>query len=352
MTDESQKTSDSSKWRPAAIDMDHWTVGEAFGSLLRALNYSKALPERIKSVRAYASELVRESANWFVAASFRNSRSYSIFVQQMLDLVVREGSDGNSSASLPNESNELANEPHEERSFLARKTVSGLLDMTALGTFHISPLTVMAIFSEIAYGSKVYLHHLVIRLKEQRIISDDTVVQDSHQLVKAIEQALGGTSEVFDQPLISIQGLRKTILETQATIDQVDPSQLLPCSEIDQLLRQMELAARLQGASIWDVSAVISIVALNQILCAGQGGIASLEISDNMFQRHIIDHYWEGLRAIERQGLLSALSQASQPFLEIFWTNYTIDPQNRAESLFSVDLLKWGWSRLTWPKTA
>lgn len=339
---------ESSKWLPASIDMDKLSLSEAFNSMLRTLHSSAAIPERLRSMSAYAGEIVRESANWFVPASFRNSRSYSIFTQQVLDFVLRENDEERGNES--HEKNPLgsASEPSEQEVFLARKTVSGLLDMTALGTFHISPLTVFAIYSDLAYDSKVFLSHLVARLKEQHIIARDTQVDDSFQLVSALEKALGGTLGLFEQPLISIDGLRKTIRETQVTIGQVNPHQLLPVSEIDQMLRQMELAARVQGASIWDVSATISIVALNQIQCASQSGLASLEMVDQMFQRHIIDHYWEGLRAIERQGLLPALSQASQPFLETFWTIYTIDQKTWTESLFSGDLIKWGWSRLTW----
>jgi hypothetical protein len=348
MTGEDRERNEPSKWLPAAIDMDKLSLSEAFSSLLRTFHYSTVLPERLKNVGAYASELVRESANWFVPASFRNSRSYSIFTQQMLDYVLREGDEANRREFNDNHLSGDASEPNEQVVFLARKTVSGLLDMTALGTFHISPLTVLAIYSDIAYESKIYLSHLAARLKEQRIIPHDSQITNSDQLVSALEKALGGTAGMFDQPLISINGIRKTIRETRATIKQVDPHQLLPLSEIDQMLRQMELAARMQGASIWDVSATISIVALNQIQCAGQSGLASLEMVDQMFQRHIIDHYWEGLRAIERQGLLPALSHASQPFLETFWNIYTIDQKTWTESIFNVDLIKWGWSRLSW----
>jgi hypothetical protein len=347
MTHDEKERSESYRWLPAAIDMDKLSLSEAFSALLKTFQQSAVLPERLKNVGAYATELVKESANWFVPASFRNSRSYSIFAQQMLDFVVRD------SQSVPVlESNEnpslRSTMGTTQEVFLARKTVSGLLDMTALGTFHISPLTVLAIYSDLAYGSKVYLSHLTNRLKQQQIIPQQAQVDDSQELVTAIEKALGGTVGMFEQPLISISGLRKTIRETQTTINQIDPRQLLTLSEIDQMLRQMELAARAQGASIWDVSATMSIVTLNKIQCAAQSGLASLEMVDHMFQRHIIDHYWEGLRAIERQGLLPALSQSSQPFLEIFWTIYTIDRKTWTESLLRGDLIKWGWSRLSW----
>jgi phage pi2 protein 07 len=237
-----------------------------------------------------------------------------------------------------------------EQLFLARKTVGSLLDMTALATFHVSPLTVLAVYSEVAYGSRTIIQLLGVRLKEQGIIPAKTIVDDTTSLLAALEKAAGIAAKMFDQPPLSIQGLRKTIDETKSTVSQVQRERLLSYSEIDQLWRQMELAARDQNASIWDVSATISILALNNIQAIDEGGLVSLEISGNVYQEQIIDHYWEGLRAIERHGLLPTLSRSSRPYVEAVWTNYALDRKTWTEQLISGDLIKWGWSQLSWPR--
>jgi hypothetical protein len=351
---DSQPQSQPENSIPAAIDMDKQTVGEAFSSLQRLLNYSATLPETLRSAGAYASELVRESANWIVPSAFRNSHSYSVFVQQMLDYLSKDlagawrGEAGQKPDSDRSES-ELQEEQWEQI-FLARKTVGGLLDMTALATFHVSPLTVLAVYSEMAYGSHTIIQLLGQRLKERGIIPEKTAIEDSNSLLAALEKAAGIAAKMFDQPPLSIQGLRHTIEETKATVVQVKPERLLSFSEIDQLWRQMELAARDQQASIWDVSATISIVALNNIQSVEEGGAVSLEIAGSMYQEQIIDHYWEGLRAIERHGLLATLSRASQPYVEAVWTNYAVDRKTWTEQLMSGELIKWGWSQLSWPK--
>ncbi len=327
-----------------SIDLEKSTVGEATNALLRMFNFSASIPERtLRSASALAGGLVRESANWLVPAAFRNSKSYSIFVQQMLDFIVTDI--GNVRKSL------IANsERHQQEVVLARKTVGNLLDMTALATFHLSPLTVLAIFSDVAYGSKVYLEQLSSRLKEQGIIDQQTTIDSAADLLTALEAASGKAVGMFDQPPISIVGLRKTIEDTQLAILEIDPTKLLPSAEIDQLWRQIELAATEQNASLWDVSATISIVALNHIHAVGQGTVVGIEIAGDMFDQHIVQHYWEGLRAIERDGLILTLSGASAPYLEAVWSNFTIDRKTWTEQLLSGELLKWGWSQLSWPK--
>lgn len=328
---------------PAAIDMERQTVGEASNALLRMFQYSTSLPERtLRSAGAIAGGFVRESANWMLPSAFRNSKSYSIFVQQMLDFVVNDlGGVRRAWAA--------GKEPNHEEVFLARKTVGNLLDMTALATFHLSPLTVLAIFSDLAYGSKVYMQALSARLKEHGIIDQETTIDSAAELIAALEHASGNAANMFDQPPISIEGMQKTILETQTAIAEIDPTKLLPFAEIDQMWRQMELAAMEQNASIWDVSATMSIVALKKIQSLHQGTVVSLEIAGNMFHEHIVSHYWEALRSIEREGLLPTLSEASEPYLEAVWHNFSMDRKTWTEQLLSGELLKWGWSQLSWP---
>jgi hypothetical protein len=347
-------STESDRILQTTIDLDKVSMVEAVSTLQRFLQYRPALPERLRSVGVYASELFRESANWLVPAAFRNSRSYSIFVRQMLEYAVHSSSqDSNRSSSYLEQSETdvpQGSQVADEEVFLARKTVSSLLDMAALATFHLSPLTVIAVFSEVAYGWKGHMQQLGIRLKEQRLIPSSTSIDDADQLATALDKAVGSASAVFEKPLLSLEGLRKTIRETQSAVAQTEPNKLLSLAEIDQLQRQMELAARFENASIWDVSATISVFTLNRIQAANCYGIVTLDLTGNIFQHHIIDHYWEGLRAIERHGLLTVLSQSSEPFLETLWNNYSMDQKTWTEMLFSKELLKWGWSQLTWPK--
>jgi hypothetical protein len=211
-------------------------------------------------------------------------------------------------------------------------------------------LTVLAIFSDVAYGSRHYLQQLSERLKSQHIIDENTTIDHAGDLLAALEKASASAVGVFDKPPISIEGLRRTIQETQAAIAQVDPIKLLPAAEIDQLWRQIEMAAKEQHASIWDVSATISLVALSNIQAMGKGTIVGLEVAGNLFNEHIVQHYWEGLRAIERNGLIPTLSRASAPYLEAVWTNFNVDRKTWTEQLLSGELLKWGWSHISWPK--
>lgn len=329
---------------PAAIDMESSTVSEAALALLGVFRYATSLPERtFRSASALAGGLVRESSHWLVPSAFRNSKSYTIFVRQMLDFVVSDVG----GVRRPLTKGENTSTEHVD---LARKTVGNLFDMTALATFHMSPITVLAIFSDVAYGSKVYLEQLTIRLREDGIIEQNSAIHNSLELIDAIQRAAGDAADVFEQPPISIASLKRTVQEAYQAIADVEPAKVLPLTEIDQLWRQMQLAAQQQNASLWDISATISIVALNNISTAAGVSKTGLEVAGNMFQQEITDHYWEGLRKIERDGLIATLSSASEPYLDAIWTNFSMDRKTWTEQLISGELIKWGWSQWSWPK--
>ncbi len=327
------------------IDMERLSVGEAVAALGKWFNFTASLPERtVRCASALAGGVVRESANWLIPAAFRNSRSYSIFVQQMLDFLANDI--GGVARSTP----EGIAPRGPEQVDLARKTVGNLLDMTALATLHLSPITVLAVFSDVAYGSKVYLQELSRRLKEQGLIDRETTIDQAVDLIDALEAASGEATQMFDQPPVSIEGLRKTLRETQEAIQRADPTKLLPKSEIEQLWRQMELAAAEQHASLWDVSATVSVVALRNIQAVGQGTITSLEIAGDMFNQQIIQHYWNGLRQIERQGLVATLSTAAGPYIEAVWNNFATERKTWTEQLLSGELWRWSWGKLGWSR--
>ncbi len=316
---------------------------EASTQLQGVIRYATSLPERtLRSASAIAGGL-RESSTWLVPSAFRNSKSYSIFVQQMLDFVASDL--GGLRRVLSTEKQQS-----KEQVDIARKTVGNLLDMTALATFHISPVAVLAIFSDLAYGSKTYLDELANRLREQGIIDEQTVIKNATDLIEALEKATGTAADVFEQPPLSIESLKRTIQHTSVAIGEAEPQSLLPLGEIDQLWRQMKLAAKHQDASLWDISATITVAALNHVETVRDGTTVGLDVAGNLFHEQIVQHYWEGLRTIERDGLVAVLSNTSQPYLDAIWTNFSMDQKTWSEKLFDAELIKWGWSQFSWPK--
>ena len=145
------------------------------------LLYGLSLPERaIRGTAGVVGGTLRESAVFLVPQSFRNAKTYQVFIGQMLDFMAEDmaGVDPEHRPSPPRVDN-----------FVARKTVGNFVDLATLATFHVSPMLLLALVGDIAYGSKAYLKELAEDLEARGVIDDASAVQQADDLLDAVASA-------------------------------------------------------------------------------------------------------------------------------------------------------------------
>jgi hypothetical protein len=117
------------------------------GSIYRQLLFGLSLPERaVRSTSAMVGGVLRESTSILVPQAFKSSKTYSIFVTQMIDILAHQiggvKADENAPPSVS-----------DEEGYVARKAVGNFVELAGVATVHLSPLTLLAIISDVAYGS-------------------------------------------------------------------------------------------------------------------------------------------------------------------------------------------------------
>ena len=131
--------------------------------------YGLTLPERtVRSAAALISGAAGESVALIVPRSFQDSKSYRVFVQQMLDMVSHDVGGVKKETPETDEANQAA----AAENYVAKKTVGTFIDLAGMSMMHVSPLTVLAIVSDVAHGSTYYLNELATELKSQGVIND------------------------------------------------------------------------------------------------------------------------------------------------------------------------------------
>lgn len=306
---------------PASPTGEADAAGEA--SLLGYLFYGLSLPERtVRSLSAVAGGLLNETAARLIPTAFRSSKSYALFVQQALDMAVHDfgGVPAPERATAADAAASPASSPQEVD--LARKAVGGMLDIASLSTLHLSPMTVLAAFSDLAYGSSHYLRELSAELKRQGVIDSGTSIDHVSDLLDALQTASNQATDALDQPPINLDGLRQTIEQTRQSIQQVDPTQLIPQAEIARLWDEMETAAQEAEVGILDVSTTMTMFAMNRVTLVGKGALSSVTVAGNLLDQHILRHYVAGLAEIRSAGLYATLNRSSEPYLEAVWNNF------------------------------
>ncbi len=301
-------------------------------SVSKFLMYGLSLPERtIRSTSAVVSGAVHESAELLVPQAFRSSKSYDVLVKQMLDFLAHDvgGVERGSTDVDPESTVEV---------YVARQTVGGFVDLAARPLLHVSPMTVLALVSDIAYGSQTYLNELTAELKEHGMIDENSTIDHAADLLAAIKDTSTKATDAMCAPPLSIEGLTKTIEEVTAAAKH-DVTNVIPKGEVDRLWNEMHELATKEGRSVFEISSAMSMFAMNKIGTLGKGALSTIKVAGNMFDRHIVEHYWQGLNEIADRGFYGVLAEASVPYVEAMWLNFSSEKETLTEDILSGKML-------------
>jgi hypothetical protein len=318
---------------------DQENSGPILQHALEFLRYGLSLPERtIRASTAMVGGILRETAAWAVPSSFQDSRSYQMFVRQALDFATRDIGGVESSDATAN------SQPGQAEVDLARKAASTFVDLAGIATLHVSPLTVLALVSDLAYGSQTFLRELAEELKQQGIIESQSTIDSTSDLLAALSQASGKTAEAFDQPPLDLEALRETIQQTATAVREIDPKLLIPQEEIGRVWRDMREIATRQNVNLFQVASATTLYTLQGLGLGVQGAMTTVRVTADMLNRHVLDHYAAALSEITEKGLYSVVAEASRPYVAAVWYNFQQERPTLTDDMLTGRMLGKAWS--------
>jgi hypothetical protein len=324
------------------IDPPNETPGETpdpgYAAIAKYLRYTLSLPERaLRSTTAVVAGAARESAALLVPQAFQNSQSYSVMIRQMLDFLAE---DVGGTARTPSDATGAAN----VQNFVARKAVGNFIDMANLATFHISPALLLAVVSDIAYGSQAYLGELADQLKREGVIDANSTIHHVDDLLDAVAKASSATANAFNTPPLSVDGLRETISQTRESLRSIDPATVIPQAELGRLWNDIQEIAQREHVSPLAISGAMTLFALTRMQTVARGALSGVRVAGQLFDRHVIDHYESALAEIRNRGLYATLRESSAPYIDAVWHNFSTDKATITEGLLTGELLGQGWT--------
>jgi len=182
-------------------------------ALGRYLLYTMTLPERsLRSAIGLAGGVAKETAEWLVPQAFQSSKTYEIVVRNSLRFLTED------IAGVAGQ----AEEPATADDYLARKAVGNFVDLAGLATLHVSPLWLLAIASDVAYGSRAYVLELAEELKREGIIDETSTIHHVDDVLAAVQQTSGEAAGLFDTPPLSVEQMQQTLDQTRAAASSAD----------------------------------------------------------------------------------------------------------------------------------
>jgi hypothetical protein len=297
--------------------------------------YGLSLPERaLRAGLGIVGGAVGEAASLLVPQAFQDSKSYSILVRQTLRFVTEDIAGVKKAAR---EGEEAA--PPVVDNFVARKAVGNFVEMAGLATMHLSPLLILAVVSDVAYGSTAYLAELGEELKREGVIDENSTIHHAGDLLKAVSAASGTAASAFDTPPLSVDGIREAIEETTGAVKRIDPTKVLPQAEIERLWGEMRAIADKEKVGLTQVSGAMSLFVLDKAGIVARGALSSVKVASLLVDRHIFDHYRQAATEIGQRGLYATLAETSGPYIEAVWLNFSSERATLTEDLLSGRLI-------------
>ena len=313
-------------------------------SVLEQLLYGLSVPERVvRGAVGLTAGAVKEAAEFLVPRAFQDSKSYEVMIRNSLNFLLTNVS-GVSTGQTTDAETQHAGQ------FVARKAVGNFIDLAGMATLHLSPLWMLAMVSDVAYGSKVYLNELATELKTRGLIHENSSVQNIDEMLSAVQQASGSAAGMLDQPPLSVAGLRQSLQETRVALQQIDPTQLIPEAEIHRYWNDLKATAQNEQASLWETSAAIAMQSVDTAVDLTHGTLVGVITAARLLDRSLIGHYRQALSALNEKGLYQTVSDSYRPYVSAVWQNFSPQKKSWTETLLHPDTLK-TWASALWRGT-
>jgi hypothetical protein len=320
------------------LDKDEALPATDRGALQQFLMYSLSLPERVvRSSVGVVAGAAQETAGLLIPQSFQSAKTYELVVTNSLGFLT--GTVGGVKTEQP--------ESTTREDFMARKAVGNFVDLAGMATLHVSPVWLLAIVSDVAYGTSSYVQQLAGELKEQGLIDDTSTIHHVDDVLKAIQDGSGDAASLFDTPPLSVEQLRETLDRTRESLTSVDYAEILPESELRQYWSEMQEISATNGVSLLGVSGALAINTLGKLETAVKGTFTGVKVAGGLLNNHVIGHYSDSLQAIHDKGLFESLSGTSGPYIEAVWNNFADDKPTWTEDLLTGKLAIKGWKKIT-----
>lgn len=304
------------------------SVADSFSlnKLSRYFSLTLSLPERTaRALSAVVGGSTLLLTRTLVPGAIKNSTSYMFTLGMFESFLVRN------LAGMP----EISTDTALQDSFVQRKLLGSSLEAAGLLTMQLSPVWVFAIASDAAKGSQVFLKRLVLYLKENQVIAQDSSPETLEQILQSIHDMSAQGAVAIDTPPLSADEINTLAEELrQSTRNLVgNYSKLLP--DFEALWNQISVVAKKENVSIPVILGMLSVRAASipelGLGTAGAVGKTGFAILDEV----IISDYKKTLNGIAKTGSREYMRAHMAPFMLQARAHFDMNQETITQKWFS-----------------
>ena len=95
--------------------------------------------------------------------------------------------------------------------------------------------------------------------------------------------------------------------------------------------------------NLFEISSAMTMYTLGQVNTVTKGALTTIRVTGDFVDRHLFDHYRQGLDQINEQGISKMLIDSSQPYLDAVYFNFSSNRETVTEDFFSGRMIARVW---------
>lgn len=288
--------------------------------------YLLSLPERsIRFVTSIATSITSLLTKTVLPKPIQNSTLYQMTFGLLQDYLIEQVAQV-----------QIEEKTNENKDYIYKKTAGSIIEGIGLLTFHYSPIWLLAMISDIAGGSQIYLKHLTQSLKEEHMIDSDVHFNSTENLLSHIQNISQNSARFIDQPPIK----KDEFMSLYAQLKQIyekNPNVLQNLfNQLDIIYKNIGDFSKDSHISLDELNGAITMDLIQSLgEKTFQFSKLSSKVTLDILNTYFIQSYQDTLMEIERVGPQKYLQTHMQPFIQQLTKHFKKDKLTTTEKIIN-----------------
>jgi hypothetical protein len=278
---------------------------------MRLRNFLLSLPERgVRSVTALAGGLVRELGEVSIPRTIRRSQLYGNLVEGTLRFLLEQ---------VGQVKGVYAAEEKLSKDFVVRRAAGNGIELAGILAFRASPVWVLAALADASGAGRYLLREITASLKNEGLLDRAAEFTTVDDMLDGLEASAGRMAASLNTPPLAIGELREEWAALRRDLSKIPPRQLPTMRALRRLWSEMKEEAQKQNRSVFQVSSLMAMSAINNVPEKARWLSASARVAARQAGATVaavlLEDYRTTLKQIRETGYVRYAARQFRPYL-------------------------------------
>lgn len=214
-------------------------------------------------------------------------------------------------------------EESSSKDYIYRKTAGSAIEGIGLLTLHYSPVWLLAMISDIAGGSQIYLKYLIKSLREEGIIDTNQEFASVDSLLSHVQKVSENSAKFIDQPPIKKEEFMAIFTQLKYIYEENPKFLMRFFHKLEKIYKELQVLSDTSQVSFEKLTGGITMDLMKSL---GEKTLNFSKISTKatmeIFNVYFIKSYEETLEQIKIIGTYNYLTNHMHPFINQLKTHF------------------------------